>query len=1127
MKRVAGSLVFSPTDLTRFLESPFASWMDRRYLEDPASLVPDADDPQMVVLARRGNEHEARFLQRLLDEGRDVAQLTRTDGVDATLAALRAGREVIFQPRLAANGFEGFADFLVRDDANGGYAVWDTKLSRHVKPYHLVQLCCYADMLEAMTGTRPALLAVVLGDGRIETFATGTCRYYYRRLQRRFLELMARFPDGEPPLPDPSGDHGRWSSHAARILAERDHLSLVAGITRGQIARLEAAGVENITRLATAQEQSIPGLAPDVFARLREQAALQVESRGAERPRYRILPPLAENPRAGLAALPPASPKDVFFDMEGYPGANGYLEYLFGAVTFEAGREQFHDWWAHDPVAEKQAFESFMDWAYARWLEDPAMHVYHYAAYEPAALKRLMGQYGTREHHVDEFLRHCVFVDLYDIVRRGVRIGEPRYSIKNVERLYMQRSGEVTDAGASIGFYDRWVETGEPADWRASPLLGAIRRYNEDDCVSTRRLADWLRAQQAAAGITYLEAKGEEEAPEAKPPDERTAARRALVDALLAEIPADVDQSAAEAEPWRIQSLVAWLVDFHRREHKPEWWRFFDRQSRSTDELRDDLDCLAGLELAGEPAPVKQSQHFRYRFDAEQETKLKVGDRVYFVPDTGVSAKIEALDPAGAVVLSIGNRALAGVEGGALPAMTSVIPQSQVTTRVLEASIERLARAWMTTRTLPPALMDFLVRSRPRFRVGAPTGPLVLPGEALVDAAIRLAADLDQSCLCIQGPPGTGKTFTAARVIASLLAEGKRIGICSNSHKAIDNLAAAVARVSGGSARMLRVGGDADDELYESHPSIQRVASADGAASAYEGGLIAGTAWLFARGEFEKSLDYLFIDEAGQVSVANLVAASPSAANLVLMGDQTQLAQPTQGSHPGESGFSVLEYYLQHHATVPPERGLFLEQTHRLHPAICDLRSEVVYEGRLRSAPGTERRVIEVPADAEAIRQEAGILFVPVEHEGNSQASDEEAEAVVRLTGQLLGRRIGGDPDPGRRVSVGDILYVAPYNLQVRKLAERLPAGARVGSVDRFQGQEAPIVIVSLCASPGEFGPRGMEFVLDLNRLNVAISRAQSLVIVVGDPRLADTVASSPANVARLNLMARLASLRE
>ena len=265
--------------------------------------------------------------------------------------------------------------------------------------------------------------------------------------------------------------------------------------------------------------------------------------------------------------------------------------------------------------------------------------------------------------------------------------------------------------------------------------------------------------------------------------------------------------------------------------------------------------------------------------------------------------------------------------------------------------------------------------------------------------------------------------------------------------------------------------------------------------------VVGGTAWLFSRPELAGKFDYLFVDEAGQFCLANAVGVGLAAKNLVLVGDQMQLAQPVLGTHPGESGQSALNYLLAGHATIPPEMGIFLGQTWRLHPDICRFISEAVYDGRLHSHSSTAS--YRITNNGGLVSKPAGILFIPVTHEGNSQCCDEETEVIEQLVQELLSCHVyeKNDGRP-RKLTLDDILLVAPFNMQVRMLKKKLGPTAKIGSVDKFQGQEAHVVIVSMCSSTLEDSPRGAEFLLDPNRLNVAVSRAKTLAIVVGNPNL-------------------------
>ncbi len=360
----------------------------------------------------------------------------------------------------------------------------------------------------------------------------------------------------------------------------------------------------------------------------------------------------------------------------------------------------------------------------------------------------------------------------------------------------------------------------------------------------------------------------------------------------------------------------------------------------------------------------------------------------------------------------------------------------------------------------------------------------------------------------IQGPPGTGKTYVSSRAILDLIRNGRRVGVSSNTHKAIDNLLKAVAdraREEGFELRAIKKispGQEAPDDA-----DIEATTTNDDG-RLFSWPLVGGTAWLFARADHDQAFDYLFVDEAGQVSLANLLAMGTAAKNVVLVGDPMQLSQPIQGSHPGDTGLSALEYALWEYATVPRERGIFLPVSRRMHPAICQYISELVYEDRLKSDEGASRQKLSVPPGHPVLRP-AALRFVEVEHEGNSQSSAEEAAAVVDIYLALLGQEFS-DRDGGKQaIGPNEILVVSPYNAQVNLLTQKLPSGARVGTVDRFQGQEAPICLISMATSSGDDLPRDIAFLFSVNRLNVAISRAQVLSVVFASPKLLDVPCKS------------------
>jgi uncharacterized protein len=1141
MKRVAGQMIYAPTDLTQFFDSEFACWMERYELECPdlpeaiAYTADPADDMQQI-LWDLGQLHEQNYLDHLQAANVDLCVVERRDAGKATLAAMQAGRQYIYQAYLAGGQWAGYADFLVRVEIPSALGDWsylpmECKLAIQPKPAFIIQSCAYCDLLSQIQGLLPSTFQVRLGSGEVRSFRTEDYVHYVRRLRQSFLQQMNCFT--LEAMPCPQGDqHGRWSRAAAAVLHQRDHLSQVANINRQQIRRLENAGITTVQHLAAiAPTQTIPKLDPQILQRLHHQARLQQQSLGATVPCYEVLPPREADPYKGLALLPPASPLDVYFDMEGYPLVSGGLEYLFGVTFVVADQPHYQAWWAHTPQQEKQAFEQFVDWVYARWQQDPQMHIYHYASYEAIALKRLMSRYATREDQVDDLLRSGVLVDLCRIVAQGVRVGGKNYSIKTLEKIYWQgRAGEVTNAQDSVVQYFRWLQQRAIAPATADQILADIRAYNQDDCDSTLYLTNWLRSLQMQHQISYRPRPGQSEVDPPQQISERQQAIAAVAQfaaQLLAEIPLEGGEPDTR---WPLQELLAHLLQFHRREAKPFWWQRFTWLEMEDHELVEQLDCLAGIRRTDTaPTPIKQSQAYEYGFDPTQDTKLAAGTTCCFVPPLPLpKCTLQTLDTQhGKLTLTISNKKLKEMRqidaNWEPPAKTSLIPADFISTDKMSEAILDTVQTWHTARTLPPALHDLLERRSPRI-LHHSGGHLLSAATDALESIIQLVLHLDRSTLCIQGPPGSGKTYTAANIILRLLQSGKTVAVSSTSHKVISNLLGRVAELAtqeNFDFQGAKIGGKTEGDLVFNSPHIvPRAKLQEAHPPAFQ--LVGATVFQCCLPENQGVWDYLFVDEAGQVSLANLVAKARCAHNLVLMGDQMQLEQPIQGSHPGESGTSGLGYFLNGKATVPPDLGVFLDISFRMHPEICQFVSELVYEGRLASHPDTAHHAIALPPSS-LIQKQNGILFMPVAHTDNTQASEEEVDQIETLVRELTG--LGYTSDRGHTtgcLSAEEILIVAPYNLQVRKLQDRLGDRARIGTVDQFQGQEAPVVIVSMCASNGEVAPRGLEFLLNRNRLNVAISRAQCLAIVVGSPALATTPCTNLAQVELVNTFCKL-----
>lgn len=1122
------NLHYSPSDLTQYIDSPFASWMEHLACTHPECLpMPDEEDAMMALLKKQGEVHELKTLAMFREQGLEVIDLSQSLDGNLTLTAMQSGVDVIYQATLELQPFRGQADFLVKVPGKSGlgdfyYEVWDTKLSKTIKPYFLVQLCCYAEMLEALQGRLPEYLVVVLGTSEQKRLRTEDYFYYTQHLKQTFLQAHQEFSPHHCPDPADSTSWGRWSEYAEELFKKADHLSRVATMTKSQIKKLEKAGIHTMQALAHTEGIRVKGMSSAILERLKAQAAIQKASEGQEIPLYKMLP-WDPSQKRGLALLPPDSPNDIFFDIEGYPLEEGGLEYLWGVTYFdEAGARQYKDFWAHNQGQEKEAFRAFIEWTYGRWIKNQNMHIYHYANYEIAACRKLMGRYGICEHEVDQLLRNEVFVDLYKVVKGSLLLGEPRYSIKNVEHLYRpKRATEVGSGGDSVVVYEHWRSHPDGDTWETSKILNDIREYNIDDCNSTQELVDWFRLRQQEQVIPYL-GKTELVEPELK---EEINERIQLRDKLLQK--AAVLKEAGLTEEARVTSVLAWSLEFHRRESKPIFWRLFDRMGLLEDELLDDLVCLAQCTRTDKP-PYKPTEKARqlayeYAFDPNQEFK-GTSQRYYVLGKETAEGKNLTVNfikegsriDQGYIVLQMKDE---------LDEIVALIPDEYVRPDPIPEAIAHQVEAFEQGKLKKSAMIDFLTKSIPRISghlLGQPIAPSREPEQRLQEI-IQAVMNLDHSCLTIQGPPGAGKTHAGKHIIAELLKQGKKIGISSNSHKAINNLLMSTAQYCqqeqiNGYFACTKKTEEALDllgvELLENKDILNHLQS---------GTVIGTTAWGFARAELEDAFDTLFIDEAGQVSVANLIAMSRSTKNMVLMGDQMQLGQPSQGDHPEDSGLSLLDYLLHATPTIPDSMGVFLGTTYRMHSAVNEFISEAIYEGKLESAPENDEQRVKVPEDYQGILdKEAGIISVPVVHEGNTQASDEEVEQIVNLAHQLIGRTFTAKDGAERQIGWEDILFVAPYNHQVNKLKVALGEQAIVGSVDRFQGQQAPIVFLSMCASNANESPRGMDFLFDKNRINVAISRAQSLAIVVYSPTLLEASASNTEQLGLINLFCRL-----
>ncbi|WAJ43994.1 TM0106 family RecB-like putative nuclease [Mycobacterium sp. Aquia_216] len=1118
------SIVYSASDLAAAARCEYALLrnFDAKLGWGPAV---DVEDELLARTATLGDAHEQRELDRLREEFTDgVAVIGRppytraglTAAAEQTRRAIVNRAPVVYQAAMFDGRFVGFADFLVADGEQ--YRLIDTKLARSPKVTALLQLAAYADALAGMGVSVAAEAELRLGDGSVVRYRVCDLIPVFRS-QRALLQ---RLLDGHYA----GGDPVRWEDEGVRAcfrcplcveqLQSGDDLLLVAGMRVSQRDKLIDAGITTVADLAE-HRGPLPDLAAGVLAKLTAQAKLQIRQRDTGIPQFEVVDPQP------LALLPEPDPGDLFFDFEGDPlwTADGHdwgLEYLFGVLD-AAGK--FSPLWAHGRVDERRALIDFLAMVAKRRKRRPNMHIYHYAPYEKTALLRLAGRYGVGEDEVDELLRSGTLVDLYPLVRKSIRVGAESFSLKALEPLYMGtqlRSGEVTTAADSITSYARSCELRDAgrAD-EAETVLKEIEDYNHYDCRSTQELRNWLLVRAWESGVTPVGAQPVSGGNAVDGQDELAAVLSAFAG----------DAAVADRTPEQIAvALVSAARGYHRREDKPFWWAHFDRLNFPIDEWADNTDVFvadeAFLSVDWHTPPRARKPQRRVVLRGE----LARGDLMTDVfalyqapapssmsgnPDrraAGRARVVEVNDPAVPTEVVIVERV--GSDGNAFHQLPfALTPGPPLPTTALRESIESTAAALAAGLPELPrtAMVDVLVRRAPRTRSGAP-----LPRSTDTIADITAATlDLESSYLAVHGPPGTGKTYTAAQVITGLVTEhGWRVGVVAQSHAAVENLLDAVIDAGLDPGRVAK-------KKYDHHaPRWREIDGGEYAAfiSASTGCVIGGTAWDFANANrvLPGSLDLLVIDEAGQFCLASTIAVAPAAVNLLLLGDPQQLPQVSQGTHPEPVDTSALDWLVDGQRTLPDERGYFLDRSYRMHPAVCAAVSELSYEGRLH--PVTERT-----AARGLDGYHPGVHVLSVRHQGNSIDSPEEADTIVAEIRRLLGSP-WTDEHGTRGLAASDVLVLAPYNAQVSLVRRRLTSAGldevRVGTVDKFQGGQAPVVFISMTASSVDEVPRGISFLLNRNRLNVAVSRAQYAAVIVRSELLTEYLPTTPAGLLEL-----------
>jgi uncharacterized protein len=831
----------------------------------------------------------------------------------------------------------------------------------------------------------------------------------------------------------------------------------------------------------------------ETFVRKQSQARVQLKGRNENRLLYDVL---VEEAGRGLNRLPEPDRGDVYFDIEGdvfYE--NGGLEYLLGYARVEDETLVYKKRWSSTHIEERQAFREFMEFIVGRWKRNPRMYIYHFAPYEPTALKRLARVHAMFEKEVDDLLRGNRFIDLHAVFKEALLASVETYSLKELERFTpYTRKLNLHEASSARKRVEIALELHE-FKTLSSETLKAVEEYNEDDCLATEALHRWLedlRSVLISNGKNFQRPPLEfgEASENVQNLDKRS---QALFNTLTNKLPEDKSLWTNEhAAKW----LLAHQLDYFRREDKSSWWEYFRVHELEHEDLLDERKAIYGLKFLQELPKGKGERNPTHRYTFPfQELSIDEDDALVEVKGEKIGT-VKSISFEDYTIDIKKTEKSIGIHPTAVHVHDVIRPGSLETSLMdLATAIdeEGLGHTWPYY-----ASKDLLMRRLPKMQDGT-DGVYLFPGEDIVQAAIRVSSNLDRSYLAIQGPPGAGKTFTGASIILELAKAGKKIGVTAVSHKVISNLARAAIKLGAENNVVLKFVHKVKDKSSELRDGITEVDKSEKAIQALnEGKIVCGTAWLWAEDNSRETLDYLFIDEAGQMSLSQVLAASRAAKNLILLGDPQQLEQPQKGSHPEGSDVAALSYILDGHLTMPEGKGLFLNVTRRLHPEVCRFTSEIFYEGKLKSLPGLDKQMVSggTPFDG------AGLYYLPVVHKGNQNRAPEEIDAISSIVQKLTASGKYTDQQGETRPIVkSDILIVAPFNAQVSALRERLP-GVEIGTVDKFQGQEAPVVIYSMTCSTAEDAPRGMGFLYSPNRLNVATSRAKCICILVTSPMI-------------------------
>ena len=1143
---------YTPTNISTFSKSQLSASLDLHAKNSSSQINYPESDEMSRYLQEMGKKYEAKFGEILQAKNLDVCHLKgeiSEKSYENTLLTLNKAHDFVSQVFLNSKKLYGVADYLMKvssksDLGNFSYEPVEIKLATFEKPSYILQSIAYCELLNNVLGRIPENFHLHLGGGKFKTFKTKNFYDWYKNIEDKYEKFLSKFSIDEP-LDYLPGDHGKWNKFVQEKLKEKGDIIQVHAMRLDQRKKFNEAGIKTIFDLKNIDLNNHKvDLDNGLIKRFKNQATLQLRTTSEDNPAFEIRP-INEQDK-GLNLLPIKNDGDMFFDFEGYPDplTAEKIEYLIG-ITFKdkEGKYIYKSFWAHNMDDEKKAFSEFVEFIKERKINYPSGKLFHYGNYEKNALGNLAAKHQIHIETIDDWLRSEYLIDLFPITKNAMILGAGSYSIKYVERIYLKdlRKEEISTAGDSVIQYANWINL------KDEKILDSIEAYNKQDCDSTQKLRDFLLDLPEYKKLKSINQK-------VKPYNDN--------DLSVEEI--NINALDKEAKKFRenyqltelknkeyLRKLISELIPFHPSEERVEFWEFFARLNDKTpEELTSDGEVIVNCKFQ-KIIEIKNSLGLVYSFNENQVIKIqsdldfkndfclapiqttasnllikeaiKTDDGKYFLKLKG------SLDEENKnFTLKISRANLEKYKINQYEEI-NIYKFPSVISQYMESDCSLQAQSWNNgSSSISKAFLNFL--DRKSVKGISELNEKLSNKENNSDEISNFLFDLKDETLAIQGPPGTGKTTFTAELISKLIEKGLRVAISSNGHKAINNILLKVGNfcklnsIKGNLYKRSSSSSIRDDQLYFMNSSINASTT-----HRQDIDVLGATVFSLSKQDyFGQPYDYLIIDESGQVSSANLLYMSQCAKNILLVGDQQQLSQPKKASHPGDSGLSCLEYFMNGEDIVPTDKGFFLPKSWRMPPDLTNVVSRMFYEGRLE--PEIANSFNKVFWSGKT----SGLEFFPVKHKSqNSSFSIEEAEYIYHLLKKIIGSEYqfisnstkskNQDMNLEKKViSPEDILVTTPYNAQKNLLQKELKGLADVGTVDKFQGLEKPIAIYSLASTDSENAPRGLSFVLNANRLNVAISRAKCLSIVVGSPELANCM---PKNVEEAKQLSRFCKI--